>query len=69
MSADEAALETLSSRERQVMEQIMLGRANKVIAMNLGISARTVEAHRARIFRKLDVAGAVGLARRFAPAK
>jgi two-component system response regulator DctR len=67
-SVDERALETLSLRERQVMEQILLGRANKVIAMNLGISARTVEAHRARIFRKLEVDGAVGLARRFSPA-
>jgi two-component system response regulator DctR len=67
-SADEQALATLSDRERQVMEQILLGKANKVIAINLGISARTVEAHRARIFRKLDVDGAVSLARRFAPA-
>lgn len=66
-SRDDRALESLSRRERQVMEQILLGKANKVIAIHLGISARTVEAHRARIFRKLDVDGAVNLARRFPP--
>jgi two-component system response regulator DctR len=64
---ERAALDALSKRERQVMDQILLGKSNKVIAINLGISARTVEAHRARIFRKLGVDGAVSLARRFAP--
>jgi two-component system response regulator DctR len=67
LSDDARVLATLSRRERQVIDQILLGRANKVIAINLGISARTVEAHRARIFRKLDVDGAVSLARRFPP--
>ena len=66
MSSDDArALESLSKRERQVMDQIVLGLSNKVIAINLGISARTVEAHRASIFRKLGVDGALHLARRF----
>ncbi len=46
---------TLSSRERQVLEGLALGESNKAVAIRLGISARTVEVHRAHIMRKLDV--------------
>lgn len=45
----------LTLRERQVLDYLAYGRANKVIAIELGISMRTVEAHRARIFRKLGL--------------
>jgi two-component system, LuxR family, response regulator DctR len=52
-------LEGLTERERSVMQLIMHGRLNKVIADELGISMRTVEVHRSRIFAKLKVRSAV----------
>ena len=55
-------LEGLSSREREVMELILAGKYNKVIADELGIAMRTVEVHRARIFEKMGVKSAVELA-------
>lgn len=48
-----ARLEKLTPREREVMSQIVLGRVNKVIAQELGISQRTVEIHRARVMHKM----------------
>src|ERR1700730_15202764 len=45
----------LSPRERQVLEALVAGRPNKVIAYHLGISARTVEVHRARMMERLGV--------------
>lgn len=44
---------TLSGREREVMEGLVDGKANKVIAYDLGISARTVEVYRANVMTKL----------------
>ena len=58
----EARLATLTQREREVMELILEGKYNKVIAADLSISMRTVEAHRSRIFDKMDVRSAVELA-------
>lgn len=52
----------LSVRERQVMDCILGGKLNKVIADELGISMRTVEVHRARVFDKMGVRTAVELA-------
>lgn len=46
-------LARLTPREREVMEHLIQGKLNKVIAADLGISTRTVEIHRARIMRKL----------------
>ena len=43
----------LSRRERQVLDALMAGRPNKVIACDLGISVRTVEVHRARMLERL----------------
>jgi two-component system response regulator FixJ len=43
----------LSRRERQVLDGVVAGRPNKVIARDLGISVRTVEAHRARMLERL----------------
>ncbi|MDE2428598.1 MAG: response regulator transcription factor [Burkholderiales bacterium] len=55
-------LATLSTREREVLDLILLGKMNKVIADQLGISMRTVEVHRAHIFDKMQVKTAVELA-------
>jgi two-component system response regulator FixJ len=44
---------TLSPREREVLDGLMTGRPNKVIAFDLGISVRTVEVHRARMMERL----------------
>ncbi len=55
-------LATLSAREREVLELIMAGMMNKVVADKLGISMRTVEVHRAHIFDKMQVKTAVELA-------
>ena len=50
-----ARLATLTQREREVMDLVVLGRKNKQIAEALGISVKTVEAHRARAMEKMDV--------------
>ncbi|MBO1015375.1 response regulator transcription factor [Achromobacter sp. SD115] len=58
----EAVLSSLTPRERQIVTYVAAGRPNKVIAIDLGISLRTVEAHRSRIFTKLQVRNAMQLA-------
>jgi FixJ family two-component response regulator len=49
-----ALLARLTPREQQVLERIVAGRLNKQIADDLGISIKTVEAHRANIMEKLQ---------------
>ena len=56
-------LESLSAREREVMEGVLRGEPNKAIAEALGLAVRTVEVHRARLFEKMGVRSAVELAR------
>ena len=46
-------LDSLTPREKQVMELIVEGNANKVIAIDLGLSERTVEIHRAKVMEKM----------------
>jgi RNA polymerase sigma factor (sigma-70 family) len=46
---------TLSPREREVMDLVVLGRHNREIAETLGISPRTVEVHKARMMEKMRV--------------
>jgi len=55
-------LGNLTLRERQVMEKVLAGKLNKVIADDLGITMRTVEVHRAHLFEKMGVKTAVELA-------
>ncbi len=50
----DALLAKLTGRESQVLERIVAGRLNKQIADDLGISIKTVEAHRANIMEKLN---------------
>ena len=52
----EALIAKLTTREAQVLERIVAGRLNKQIADDLGISIKTVEAHRANIMEKLNAA-------------
>ena len=52
----------LTEREREVMQRVVAGLANKLIADELDISVRTVEVHRARLFEKMNVRSAVELA-------
>jgi two-component system, LuxR family, response regulator DctR len=54
----------LTEREAEVMRLVIEGRPNKLIADALGISVRTVEVHRARVFEKMKVKSAVELANR-----
>jgi two-component system response regulator DctR len=61
-AAVQARLATLSAREREVLDLILAGNMNKVVADKLGISMRTVEVHRAHIFDKMHVKTAVELA-------
>jgi two-component system response regulator FixJ len=51
-------VESLTPRERQVMDLVVDGAANKVIAIDLGLSERTVEIHRAKVMEKMS-AGSV----------
>lgn len=48
----------LTAREREISQLLVLGQSSKVIARTLGISPRTVEAHRTRLMRKLDALSA-----------
>jgi FixJ family two-component response regulator len=63
-------LARLTTREREVLDHLVLGQTNKTIADELGISQRTVEIHRARIREKLEARGLADLIRmvREAPA-
>jgi two-component system response regulator DctR len=58
----ERRIDGLTEREREVMRLVADGRPNKLIAAELGISVRTVEVHRARVFEKMGVRSAVELA-------
>ena len=54
-------LAELTERERDVMQLVVSGLPNKLIADQLDISVRTVEVHRARVFDKMEVKSAVEL--------
>lgn len=55
IAAAAALIDTLSPRERQVLEALVAGQPNKVVAFHLGISVRTVEVHRSRMMDRLGV--------------
>lgn len=54
---------TLTPREKQVMDLVVQGKANKVIAAELAVSQRTVEIHRARVMEKMKVRSLADLVR------
>lgn len=54
-----ARIACLTAREREVFHEVVHGKANKVVAIEFGISEKTVEVHRARVMQKL---GATSLA-------
>jgi len=56
-------LQTLTPREQEVMQLVVHGSANKVIAMDLGVSQRTVEIHRARVMEKMQARSLAELGR------
>ena len=58
-------LETLTSRERDVLERVVTGALNKQIAMDLGISEPTVKIHRGRVMEKTGVESVAELVRLF----
>jgi DNA-binding NarL/FixJ family response regulator len=59
--ADPLAL--LTPRQREILQLIAEGKANKVIAADLGLSVKTVEAHRAQLMDRLDIHDVAGLVR------
>ena len=56
-------LATLSSREREVLDGLVTGKPNKIIAFDLGISPRTVEIYRANVMTKMNAASLSELVR------
>lgn len=58
-----ARFQTLSPREREVLQLVVDGRANKVIALDLGLSERTVEVHRGNIMDKMGAQSLAQLVR------
>ncbi len=63
IAAPTAQLEQLTPRERDVLGGVARGLTNKAIAAELGISRRTVEAHRESLMRKLEIHSVAGLTR------
>ena len=57
----EQRLATLTPRQREIMEQIVRGRTNKRIALDLGIVEKTVKIHRARVMSKMNARTVPGL--------
>ncbi len=63
ISEIEQRLARLTTREREVLEELVIGNLNKVIAYNLDISPRTVEIHRARAMEKMQARNLAHLVR------
>ncbi|HEX7036884.1 MAG TPA: response regulator transcription factor [Pseudomonadales bacterium] len=58
-----AKIETLTPREREVFDRVAQGQANKVVAIDLGISERTVEIHRSQVMHKTGARSLADLVR------
>ncbi|HET9475309.1 MAG TPA: response regulator transcription factor [Steroidobacteraceae bacterium] len=58
-----AHVESLTAREREVLDLMTQGKQNKVIAQDLGVSPRTIEIHRARVMEKMNAQSVAQLVR------
>ena len=56
-------LQSLTPREREVLAMVTSGKANKIMAADLGVSQRTIEIHRARVMEKMSAASLAKLVR------
>jgi DNA-binding CsgD family transcriptional regulator len=63
LSKGTVSSDALSGRERQVLQLVGEGRSTKDIALQLGISVKTAESHRARLMKKLDIHETASLVR------
>ncbi len=54
---------TLTPKEHEIFKRVAEGQANKVIALDLGVSERTIEVHRAHVMQKLSVRSLAELVR------
>lgn len=63
LSKSDSQADPLSARERQVLQLVGEGKSTKEVAKQLGLSVKTIESHRARLMRKLDLHQTAGLVR------
>ena len=63
LAAAQARAATLTPREREVLARVVAGQANKRVAIDLGVSERTVEIHRSHLMKKMGVRHLAGLVR------
>ena len=63
LSETRARLDTLTPREREVLEHVVAGKLNKQIASELGITEATIKMHRARVMEKMKVQSVAELTR------
>lgn len=58
---EESSIDTLTSRQREILQMIAEGKSTKEIAFQLGVSVKTVETHRAALMERLDIHDIAGL--------
>ena len=63
LSKTDVPADPLSIRERQVLQLVSEGKSTREVAKQLGVSAKTVESHRTRLMRKLDIHETASLVR------